>query len=100
MLATIEHLLRWHNYTLREIHLTPELSTEAMAPIQALLDRNVTIWTAAAALEERDYRVNPPALWPLVLQRVGTMPACVYLLLRRGNVDQFASCVRGLVTRA
>jgi hypothetical protein len=100
MLAPIEHLLRWHNYTIRELQLTPEPPEEAMAPINTLLDRNVTIWTAAAALAEHDYRVNPPALWPLVLQRVGTMPALVYLLLRRGNVDQFASCVRGLVTRA
>jgi hypothetical protein len=91
MLHPLEHLLRWHNYTLRSVDWIPEARPETLASIRELLDRNSTIREAAAALAERKYRVLPPALWPIAMHKMGTMPSLVYLMLRRGNVDEFAS---------
>jgi hypothetical protein len=95
----LENMLRWHNYTLTDLCICPDPRRDVRMRIDALLARNASIKAAASSLAERNYRVLPLALWPQVMDKIGTLPSLLYVLLRRGSVDEFARCVLLLRSR-
>jgi hypothetical protein len=93
-------LLRSHNYTLSRLalgFLTPHNPAPGYR-VDTLLRRNRRVRQFLQC--EPQCHVPCPALWPMVLQRIGTSPNLVYRFLRSGNVGTLSGQMVAMVQAA
>jgi hypothetical protein len=83
--ALFEDLLHRYNFTLVDL-LLPDGADQ-----EPLLLRNERIRALHGGLRDRGYCVpHSAALWPNVLERIGTFPTLLYRFVRRGNTTALA----------